>query len=180
MKIGVVSDSHKNLSYLNRAIGECLEEGCATFIHLGDDYGDMNDALGMELIKVPGVYDPEYHSVSIPNRLVWECGKARFVITHTPESHSNDFPSDRSPEELAIQRKVHFILYGHTHIPSIEERARVFWINPGHLTRGDKKGFAASFSLIEINDDEVDVAIIDLIKRENLQRKQINLKELST
>lgn len=179
MKIGVVSDSHKNMAYLDRAVAECLDEGCTAFIHLGDDYSDVEKVPGMELIKVPGVYDPEYHSVSIPHRIVKEFGKARFVMTHAPDSHSSDFPSDLPPEKLAIQHHAHFILHGHTHTPSIEEREGIFWINPGHLKKEDKKGYPASFSIIEIDDDEADVAIFDLLKRKEMLKKRISLKKIS-
>jgi putative phosphoesterase len=176
LKIGVVSDSHKNLAYLDRAVAECLDEGCTAFIHLGDNYSDMENAPGMELIRVPGVYDPEYHSVSIPHRIVKEFEKARFVMTHAPDSHSSDLPSDLSPEELALRRRAQFILHGHTHIPTIEEKGNVFWINPGHLKAQDKKGYPASFSIIEIDHDEVDVAIFDLLEKEEMLKKQISLK----
>ena len=164
------------MAYLDRAVAECLDEGCTAFIHLGDDYSDVEKVPGMELIKVPGVYDPEYHSVSIPHRIVKEFGKARFVMTHAPDSHSSDFPSDLSPEELALQRHAHFILHGHTHTPSIEEKGGILRINPGHLKKKDKKGYPASFSIIEIDNDETDVAIFDLLRREEMLKRRIILK----
>lgn len=179
MKIGIVSDSHKNLDYLNKAITQCLKKGTSALFHLGDDYSDIEEVQEMELIKVPGVYDPEYRLASIPHRLFWEWGRAKFIITHAPESHSNDFPSDESPEELARRRKANFILYGHTHIPSIKEKGGIWWINPGHLKKEDKRGFPASFSFIELEGDQVTVAIFDLMQGEEIFMEKINLKKIS-
>ncbi len=176
MKIGVVSDSHRNTSYIDRVVAECLDKTCTVFIHLGDDYSDVKDVPGMRLIKVPGVYDPEYLSVSIHHRIVEEFRQAKFVITHAPESHSNDFPSDLSPEELALKRHARFILHGHTHIPVIEERRGIFWINPGHLQKKDKRGYPASFSIMEIGNEAIDITIFDLLKSEEMLQKRVNLK----
>ncbi len=164
------------MAYLEKAVAECLDENCATFIHLGDDYSDMKEAPGMELIRVPGIYDTEYHSVSIPHRIFKKFGKARFIMTHAPDSHSSDLPSDLSPEEWALRHHAHFVLHGHTHIPAIEERKSVFWINPGHLKAQDKKGYPASFSIIEIYADEIDAVIFELLKKKEMLRKRISLK----
>lgn len=169
MKIAVFSDSHSNLSNLEKAMERAIEEKAEVFIHLGDDYKDAkileNEVITSSLfqvIKVPGVYDPEYADHKLPHRLIREFEKIKVLVTHTPSSHENDFSSDLKPEEVSAKKEVKVILYGHTHIPKIEEKNGIYWINPGHLKKEDKKGYPPSFALLEIKNGEIKPKIIRL------------------
>lgn len=164
MKIAVFSDSHGNLDNLQKAVGKATKEGAEILIHLGDDYKDAQslENFALQVIKVPGVYDQEYTERNIPHRLIKEFGKVGFLITHTPSSHENDFSSDIKPEEVSAKKEVKVVLYGHTHIPKIEEKESIYWINPGHLKKEDKKGHRPSFALLEITNGEIKPKIINL------------------
>jgi len=169
MKIAVFSDSHGNLNDLQKAAEKATTEGAELFIHLGDDYQDArileNEVITSfvsQVIKVPGVYDQEYTDYQLPHRIIKEFEKVKILITHTPSSHENDFSSDFKPEEVSAKKEVKVILYGHTHIPKIEEKDGIYWINPGHLKKEDKKGYPPSFALLEITNGEIKPKIINL------------------
>jgi len=111
MKIVVISDTHGNLEGL-RILSKKIKGITDTIIHLGDDSPDTeileND--GFNVIKVPGVYESIYTLPDTKRRIIQEfCGK-KFLITHTRSRHSNDLPSDISPEKLSENADV--ILFG--------------------------------------------------------------------
>lgn len=176
MKIGVISDTHQNMAYLNQAIEVLQREKIELLIHLGDDYRDIAEEVkGIKVIKVPGVYDPEYQITSIPHRQVIELGVVKAVATHSVKSHENDFPDDVAPDELARRSGAKLVLYGHTHLPLIEEKEGLVWMNPGHLKGDDKKGAPASYGLIEVTGSQVVTKIIDLIKQTEISTYTISV-----
>ncbi|MCX7727142.1 MAG: metallophosphatase family protein, partial [Chitinispirillaceae bacterium] len=64
MKIGVISDTHKNMVLLNKVIEWLSKQHVPLLYHLGDDYGDVAELEDMfsEVVHVPGLYDKEYKS----------------------------------------------------------------------------------------------------------------------
>ncbi|OPX17807.1 hypothetical protein BXT86_04550 [candidate division WOR-3 bacterium 4484_100] len=150
MKLGVVSDSHSYIKNLNRAVEALNRLGAEVIIHLGDNYQDMEQIGGENFLRVPGVFSDYYQDKNIPNRLIKDFAGWRFLLTHTVDSHPNDLPDDIRPEELFAENRVDVVLYGHTHIPDIEKKGNIIFINPGHLRDTDKKGFPPSFCLIDV------------------------------
>ena len=65
------------------------------------------------------------------------------------------------------------ILYGHSHEPKIEEKGRVFYINPGHLKDSDKKGFPPSFAVLDVVREEIQVKIIGLKDKKQIEQFSI-------
>ncbi len=173
MKVGVVSDSHGNLGYLKQAAKKLIEEEAKLVIHLGDDYDDTQavEELPIELVKIPGVFSHYYKDPRIPNRLIKEFTGWKVLITHSPTAHENDLPTDRKPEDIVAEEGIDVVLHGHTHIPRIEEKNEVLWINPGHLKTEDKKGYPPSFALIDFDENQVKARIIDLAKGEEILTK---------
>jgi len=167
MKIGVVGDSHKNLEYLRIAGRQLIERGrVEKIIHLGDDYDDADilKQFNVETFRVPGVFSEYYKGQNIANRQVLNINSWRILLTHAPKSHENDLLGDLKPEEIVANHEVDIVLHAHTHIPMVEEREGVLWVNPGHLKKEDKKGFPASFAVINIEKESVKVKIVDLIR----------------
>ena len=63
MKIGIVSDTHRNKAYLEQAVDWLLSNyHIASLFHLGDDYEDVVDLvdLGIDIVQVPGIYHQKY------------------------------------------------------------------------------------------------------------------------
>lgn len=176
MRIGVVSDTHGNRRGMSLLADRLKALKVDLLLHLGDDYRDIRTltAEGLEVIGVPGVYCPEYRDSEIPNRLVLELGGMKFLLTHTATRHRNDAPGDLDPEATASE--VDAVLFGHTHIPQLEERQGTAWINPGHLLDRNDKGYPATFALLDITPPELQVQVLRLADGESLLGKTFRLK----
>lgn len=164
----MLSDTHQNIEDLRLAIDRLLGEDVDCLVHLGDDFQDAETFDEFEIdsvIKVPGVYDAEYSDRTIPHRLIENLGGFRVMFSHTPESHPNDFPEDLKPEECAARDEIDILLYGHTHVPSIDVRGSILHFNPGHLMKHDKKGHPPTYGLLEIIGGEARGNLFDFAKR---------------
>ncbi|MFQ6067292.1 MAG: metallophosphoesterase family protein [bacterium] len=176
MRIGVVSDSHKNLDNLESAARKLIEEKVQVIIHLGDDYDDAK-VLGefqVELVRIPGVFSSYYQDPRIRNRLVREFCGVKTLITHAPTPHKNDPPGELSPQELIDRERIKVVLHGHTHIPEIKKKAGILWVNPGHLQEEDKRGFPPSFAVVDFEVGKVTGRIIDLRQGRDLAKYQFS------
>jgi len=173
MKIGVVSDSHRDFEYLNRAIKIFQQEQVQLIIHLGDDYQDIGDtARGIKVVKVPGIYDPEYTLDSVPNRRVIELAGFKILLTHSIQSNDKKTPATLSLMELAKKENAGVIFYGHTHIPSAEEKDGCIWLNPGHIKSDDKRGFPPSYALVSIEPGRIEMKIININNQQEITNYQ--------
>jgi putative phosphoesterase len=179
MKLAVFSDSHGDTKYLETAASHAIYRGRAeVLIHLGDNYDDASvlTQFNRRLLRVPGVFAPEYQNPSVANRIVETFGPWSVLISHTSQKHPNDLETDLDPAELIRSRAVHIILHGHTHEPRIVEEGGVWYVNPGHLKRQDKKNHPASFALLDLTDSSAAVQIYDVLSRAELMRKQFPFK----
>jgi len=169
MRIGVMSDSHGNIDYVRQAAEYMMEAEVEYIVHLGDDYYDARilDILPVDVIKVPGVYDAVYKDVSVPNRLVKDMAGLKVLITHTKDSHRNDLPHDKMPEEFIAGRQVDIVLFGHSHSFSAKMESGILMVNPGHLRTEDKKG-EATFALLDISKD-ITVTILNMKQEVKLE-----------
>ena len=169
MKIGVMGDSHGNIDYVRQAAEYMMEAETEYIIHVGDDYSDARilDILPVSVIKVPGVYEAAYQDTSVPNRLVEEIAGLKVMITHTKDSHRNDLPNDKMPEEYIASRKVDIVIFGHSHSFYAKLEGGVLMVNPGHLKADDKKG-EATFAILDIN-NSVTVKIINMKQEVKLE-----------
>lgn len=180
MRIGVVSDTHKNLDYLRDTVRALLDMHADLIVHLGDDYEDtevLDEFDVVQTIRVPGVYDPEYEDRNIPHRLLENILGWKVLVSHTPGVHSNDAPGDLDPEELCARKEVDILLHGHTHVPSIAQKEGVLHFNPGHLRLQDKKGYTPSFGIIELTPHKVHARIVDFATGEDLYCETIQKQD---
>jgi putative phosphoesterase len=171
MKIGVVSDSHGHVDNLRRAIKAMNGGGAEVIIHLGDDYDDvkaLSDQERTTIIQVPGVFSTYYQEPGIPNRIIETWEGVPVLLTHTPEPHQNDLPTDLDPKAVAARGEVRVVLSGHSHIPEVREEEEVIWVNPGHLKDDDKKGYPPTYALLKITGTEIQVRIVDLFGGQEL------------
>ena len=161
MKIGIMSDSHGNVEYVKKAIKILEENNVDYFIHLGDNYSDVEQFVTSHpnLIRVPGVFSDEYQNHSIKNRIIKHFKNFKILITHTIKSHENDLPNDLKPEDIIEKRAVDVVLYGHTHLWDVKYEKGILFVNPGHLKIEDKKGKPPTFGILEIDDTSKDANV---------------------
>jgi putative phosphoesterase len=177
MLVGVVSDTHGNREGMLRLAERLKSLGVQTLLHLGDDYRDMNtlSQAGLRVIGVPGVFCPEYREPGIPNRQIVEMDGVKLLLTHTETRHHYDNPQDLDPELACYE--VDAVLFGHTHVPGLEERQGVAWINPGHLRHRTDRGHPPTFALLHIKPSELKVQIHRLLDGLILQESSFQLRD---
>jgi putative phosphoesterase len=161
----VVSDTHGNLGGFRKTVSDILAcDRIDTFIHLGDDYTDAEvfDEFDATYLRVPGVFSDYYVDRNVLNRVVKEIEGWRFLLTHTRQSHANDLKKDLTPEELISERQVDVVLYGHSHIPEIDQNNGILFVNPGHLKVEDKKGYVASYAVLDVTRDEIIARLVEV------------------
>lgn len=157
MRIAVVSDSHRNLYMLDKAI-----KGAGNvdlIVHLGDCVRDIikvNEKYKMPVEYVFGNNDfgisPVYEKVLIKNGI-------RILITHGHRYNLYYGVEDLYSKALEVEAQV--VLYGHTHVQNVERIGDILFLNPGSvsLPRDGKPGFA----ILTINQKgEVDVELLRL------------------
>jgi len=164
MKALVISDTHGNLDLVAEAGRLALRRGAGLVLHLGDDLEDAAalPALGLQVRGVQGVYHPEYRLADTPNRLLVRLEEVPLLLTHCRVCHPNDRPEDEEPAQLARRLSAAAVLYGHTHVPSIDEEDGLLWVNPGHLRPQDNRGWPPTVALIEANGGQLAVRIEEL------------------
>jgi hypothetical protein len=180
MIIGVVSDSHKNLAYLRKAIELIIEKGAECIIHLGDDYGDAEilNEYPIRSLRVPGVFCPEYFDKDIKNRIIEEISGKKILITHTLSSHKNDQREDLVPEDVIRNNDVDLVLFGHTHLYEIKKDGDIIMFNPGHLQEIMTKGRSATFGIVEIIDKGITCTVFDLERNKIVETKFLQIARI--
>lgn len=165
IKIGVMSDSHQNLNYVEKITDFLVKHYNIDYIvHLGDDYSDTKvfEKYDVKVIKVPGVFSTRYQDLNITNRKLVKFEGLYFMVSHTVKSHENDLPTDPVPEEIIENNKVDVFLYGHSHIPVIEKKNNILFINPGHLKTEDRKGYPPTVALLEVENKYIKVTLMEI------------------
>ena len=155
MKIGVVSDTHRNKKYLEEVTGWLTKrQRIATLYHLGDDYEDVVDLAdqGFEIIQVPGIYDPKYKDSILARKQIDNILGLRILLVHFPEKDVTE--DDRTVSDI--------ILYGHTHKAELKLEDGLLLMNPGHLKAELDKQFKPSFGLLDVQNETVSAKIFNL------------------
>lgn len=149
MRIGVVSDSHGDLYMLEKAIAKMGEVEC--IIHLGDHYRDMikvNNKFNNVIHYVPGNND--YIGNGSGDKLLALNGKRLFV------THGHKYGVYFGLMNLAFkaeEEKADIVLFGHTHVYSVDYERNVFYLNPGSVSRPRDKFPSAAVLVIDNKGD---------------------------
>jgi len=165
MKIGVVSDTHKNRELLDKVVTWMVQrQHVHTLYHLGDDYDDVvtiGDQFS-ELVQIPGIYDERYKNGQLPAKLFETILGLTLMLVHSTEKDADDEDISRSD----------IILHGHTHKYELHLDDGKLYFNPGHLKGPLDKNMPPTFGILEVHDREVFASIY------NLEFKEISRMEL--
>lgn len=150
LHIGVMSDTHGNRTLMHRVADLMTSKlGASIIIHAGDDYPDAQDLLlyGHDVRMVPGLWCREYNNPRIPRRLHEEFLGVTIACAHAEK--------DLQHQEYAAA----IIITGHTHVARIERIGKSVFLNPGHLKALHDRGQDASFAMMHIDGETVQIAI---------------------
>lgn len=154
MTLGVMSDTHNNLELMAKAADLMISRFAVTKIyHLGDDYEDSSGLLsrGVEIVRVPGIYDREYANSAIPKRIRNNVSGLELLLAH----------AEKTLPENEINA-ADMILIGHTHLHEIRDAEGKVLFNPGHLKGPNDKGRGPTFGVIHIEADSIELTVYDL------------------
>jgi putative phosphoesterase len=124
--VGVLSDTHGHL--YPRVLQ--LLQGVDHVIHAGD-VGSSQVLVALRQIApvtaVRGNCDLEAWAADLPARAEVTIGGARILVGHVTQRLRAD------PHDAGLQAGQDFaaVIFGHSHLASIEERDRVLYLNPG-------------------------------------------------
>lgn len=146
MKIVVVSDTHGNMSFIDKITK--MHKDADLFLHAGDSCLDADSLL--PFISVAGNCD-EY--ISVFSR-IFDVENHRIYLMHGSGAY-------HTPEELVRICKGNMcdiIIYGHSHIPFYEYYDGVYMLNPGSPIY--PRGGHPTYAVMEISGDKLNVEII--------------------
>jgi len=156
MIIGVISDTHKEIGYIRKAMEKL--KNVDTIIHLGDNIEDVEEIERFykgTIINVKGNCD---YSNEVQGEINMVLGGKRLFITH---GHRYGVKENLSRlRSKAIELGADLVLYGHTHISMVEFEEGIFFVNPGSTTFPNN-GYH-SVAIIEINGDKINPTIINI------------------
>ncbi len=171
MKIGIVSDTHRNPIFLNQVLTLFEQkERVHRVYHLGDDYIDSDKIResGYSVISVPGIYCKEYLEKTVSNKVVDTVQGINIILVHADK--------DLSKEDLTLND---IILSGHTHKAIIRYDEGKIFINPGHLKSEKDKNTPPSYAILDIDFNKIEARICDIqgntIKEMNFRKTGPNI-----
>jgi uncharacterized protein len=144
LRIFVLADTHNRLPESVREMAKDADE----IWHLGDVCAeavlDELRAMGPPVIVVRGNCDSNFEW---PLVLDLARGGLTFRLQHVPPDHP--------PDDIDI------LLHGHTHVPRNEMRGRVLFLNPGCVTRPNRRA-PPSVARLELADGKVSWNLVEL------------------
>lgn len=145
MKALIVSDSHGRTSYLEWVIDRVGP--IDALIHLGDFEGQedyIRALVDCDTYIISGNND--YFS-DVDREKVITLGNRRIFLTHG-HRYSVYSGTDRLLE-TAHTEGYDIVMYGHTHIPSVEYREGVYIVNPGSISLPRQDGHTPTYLIME-------------------------------
>lgn len=152
MRMAIVSDTHGRYGLAVKALD--AKGHFQYIVHLGDTVADaemIEVATASRLIKISGNCDPSGHPAT---RLIFISGK-RLLATH-----GDIFAVKSGLEDLyeqARDNEADIVLYGHTHIPFINDLNGILFINPGTFTSPEP-----TFAILHIDGHAAHAEIVDV------------------
>ncbi len=145
-RVLVVSDSHGRNGNLLLVMDRVKPD---LILHLGDSEDDEDlimDEAPCPVVMVRGNCD---YGMSLPDEEIVTLGRHRVFLTH---GHRHNVRFDlETLAEAALKYDCDTAIYGHTHMPEIEEENGVMIYNPGSISLPRQAGHKPSFMLLDVD-----------------------------
>lgn len=148
MKVIIFSDSHRSLFFLEKVLKK--EEPVDMLFHLGDIEGQdeqLTTLAGCPCEFVSGNCD--FYTKLPRTKVVELCGHTIFM-THG-HTYSVNFRED-TLLLAARENGADIAMYGHTHVPSINQYDGITVVNPGSITLPRQLNQIPSYMVMEIEE----------------------------
>lgn len=132
--IGVMSDSHDNVTQIRKAVSLFKDAGCDLVVHAGDVVAPFAarelSALGCPVKAVFGNCDGEKQGLEAALEKFGEIKDAPLIIEHAGRRillvHYHF-----SVATYAASEKYNIVIFGHTHKPIAQKEGKTLLLNPG-------------------------------------------------
>jgi hypothetical protein len=132
--IGVMSDSHDNVTQIRKAVAVFKDAGCDLVLHAGDVVAPFAarelEALGCPVNAVFGNCDGEKQGLETVLEKIGAIKDAPFIVSHSGRQlllvHYHF-----SVATYAASEKYDVIIFGHTHKPINQKEGKTLLLNPG-------------------------------------------------
>lgn len=152
MKYMVISDIHGDIYKLNTVLDIYNEEKCNKLIVLGDlfNYGidlNKNNIINrLNLMKENIIYVRGNCDINV-SKLEFDTPYSKDIIINDKKIFLNH--GHLYTMEYLLGSNYDIIIFGHTHVPKIEEKYNKLFLNPGSISKS--RSGENSFMLIENN-----------------------------
>lgn len=149
MRILIVSDTHRNNENFLKVLDR--EGPLDMVVHCGDTEGSeylISKSAGCPAYIVMGNND--FFS-DLPREIEFEIAGYKVWVTHGHNYYVS--LGNETLKEIALQRGIDIVMYGHTHKPVIEEETELTILNPGSLTYPRQNGHRPSYIIMEVNEN---------------------------
>ncbi len=159
--IGVMSDSHDNLTMIRRAVSIFNDASCDLVVHAGDFVAPFAVrelvALNARFKAVFGNCDGEKTGLKMAIEPIGEIQEAPFAFSHAGKEillcHL-DFPVSKH----VASGQYDIVIFGHTHKSEVNKKGRTLAVNPG-----ETGGWLTGRSTVALVDPEkLEAEIIEL------------------
>ena len=154
MLLGVISDTHKEIAYIRKAMKKL--QGVDMLIHLGDNVVDVEEiekTFKGPIINVRGNCD---FSTKVPFERTMVLEGKKLLITHGHKYGVKD--NLLKLRYRALELGADLVLYGHTHVSKVDFEEGIFFVNPGSCTL--PKNGLNSVATVEITEEKINPSII--------------------
>ena len=148
MKVLIVSDTHGREDNLEKALEK--ESPIDAMVHLGDverseDY--IRILTDAPVYMVAGNND---WGSDLPQEIITEIGKYRVFITHGHRYYV-PFEMDRL-KAAAKERNAQIVIFGHSHMPYLQEEDGITFLNPGSISKPRQVSFEPTYAIMKLDD----------------------------
>lgn len=156
MLVGIISDTHRNKENMDKATKKIKK--CDLVFHLGDNYEDIDYIKGIYKGKIIGVCGNCDTMKKLSKEAIYTIKGHTIFLTHGDcyRVKLNTFNLKYRAMEIGAD----IVLYGHSHISSIEKDGGILFINPGSV--GEPRDRNPSIAIMDINENSIECEIISI------------------
>jgi putative phosphoesterase len=151
MKIGIVSDTHNNITNFRKALEWLNKEGILLVLHCGDIQNQETIDEASKIFKGEIRYvrgNADHDLPDIPNTMEIEFNHKKIAFAHFPEI----------AKRLAQTGKFDLVFYGHTHRAWDEVIGNCHFINPGEMAG---QFYKPTFAVYDTNTNVLELKILE-------------------
>ena len=144
----IFSDSHGNVDKLLEVVKR-YPKAEAVF-HLGDVEGDADRIRYCTSYPVYMVRGNCDYISDLPQQIVTTFGGKKIAMCH---GHRYiNYGGVDTFRYWALEQEADIAMFGHTHVPFLEQSSKLTLINPGSISRPRQEGHIPTYAVMEIDD----------------------------